>query len=499
LERRFAENGYRKTALIQGTYGLVWILESDRPSVWPRAFAVKTYDPGKPTTVELDVRVLFERELALWLRVPTHRNVLSALGLELASINSGNESGSEGSVTVPFVRMPRMDYSLDQWAVAVNPTFEERLVALAQLCSGLSWLYKHGIQGHGDLKPQNVLLRDIESDYGPVPNAPRWLVKVSDLGWADIWRELVGGDAARKAWRPYLAPERIDGEVVPMLSDMFAVGVMGVELLGGEHPAGKPTARIAKWNDSKYGQWAASADRVIPQAIDPPVGQLLQELLSPKPKDRPSPNEVIDRLCRAVKTWDLRDYIRLWDEEGRGFYAATHDAAAAETAGALGGHQLDQSILELEQVHSSPDPLPTATEPTAKWLAASSSLARLLVRRSGLEDRARAFDVAIRTLRYVVRHFERLDLRAEVYPDPWGSNASNGGFVPSDLEAAEVSAQFAHDAIRVLSGLGRADEEEVRQLRRESSERYRASQPSFEVVRQRLLTLANPPSDKGNE
>jgi hypothetical protein len=102
LERRFAGFDYKVLDVRRGSYGVVWIMETEHDYVAPPRFAIKGFDPEKKIKrLDIDVRALFERELALWLRVPSHRNVLSALGLEwsprcdvstLRSRNAGRRS-----------------------------------------------------------------------------------------------------------------------------------------------------------------------------------------------------------------------------------------------------------------------------------------------------------------------------------------------------------------------------------------------------------------------
>ena len=69
LEHRFRGHAYKTTRILEGAYGLVWILESDMEHLSPRGFAVKTFRPDKAARgIPLEVRALFERELGLWIR-----------------------------------------------------------------------------------------------------------------------------------------------------------------------------------------------------------------------------------------------------------------------------------------------------------------------------------------------------------------------------------------------------------------------------------------------
>jgi len=489
LDRRFSGNAYKVVRTIAGTYGVVWILETERTNVSSDRFAVKSFDPTKLLNkIDADVRTLFERELALWLRVPFHRNVLGALGLEFVPLDSATQS------VLPLMRMSFMDGTLADWIDRPEPGVEQRLAAIAQCCNGLAWLYENGLEGHGDLKPSNVLFRDLHQLYSPTPGLPRWKIVVGDLGWADIWRDIEGKEAARRGWRPYLGPERLAGSVVPVASDMFAIGVIAAEVLGGTHPAGAPTASVAKWKEDKYARWAANEPRRFSSGLPRDVTSLFGACLAPRPEDRPTPNEVIDQLCRRVGDaagYDLRTTLELWTLEARGSNIAAHEPWAAEVAGDLGGLQLDRSIERLEATVSKE---PETTDPNlARWLMSSLSYARLLSRRDQAADRRRAGDAALRVLRCAVENFETIDVRRELYSDPL-----TGDLAISDLTREEVTAGFAYQALGLLNRLGRDDDPPVHALRTALSVKERAHHPSVEQFVRMLESLPPDDDDRGN-
>src|SRR6516162_1535985 len=101
--------------------------------------------------------------MRLWLGFPPHHHVLPALGLDFMRPPKELERQLE---TVPLVRMPYCECSLAAWLKNNDAIpLVDRLIALAQVCAGLEWLYKHGLQGHGDLKPDNILLRDLRNTF----------------------------------------------------------------------------------------------------------------------------------------------------------------------------------------------------------------------------------------------------------------------------------------------------------------------------------------------
>ena len=346
-----------RVSVKEGTYGLVWIGEN-APGISPPRFALKGFNPAKASKApHSDARALFERELDKWLRLGIHRNVLPALGLEFVPPSGDTRFATQSEHAFPLVRMPFREGTVRDWIGKPHPAMEERLIAVAQLCNGLSWIYEEGISGHGDLKPENVLLKNIANLFagqGEEPHPPilAWIVQVADLGWADIWEDFEGPEFARKAYRPYLAPERLEGEVRAVESDMFSVGVIAVEMLTGCHPAGKPTCEVDRWNDSKYSKWAREGRRLACEEAPLDIRALLDSCLSPQPKDRPRPREAVDRLCRVVRAgprYDLKGTLDSWTQEARQANDLMQRRWELEELGRLGGHSLDEGSRSLRE------------------------------------------------------------------------------------------------------------------------------------------------------
>lgn len=101
----------------------------------------------------------------------------------------------------------------------------ERLALFIDVCSAVEHAHRSLIV-HRDIKPSNVL---VSADGG---------VKLVDFGIA----KLLTGDAdrtrteARRLTRSYAAPEQLTGDVATTAIDVYALGVLLAELLGGQHP-----------------------------------------------------------------------------------------------------------------------------------------------------------------------------------------------------------------------------------------------------------------------
>ena len=86
--------------------------------------------------------------------------------------------------------------------------------------SGLAYLHEKGIV-HRDVSPSNILV------------ARNGAVKITDLGISRVAGDGPGNDGARAGKTGYLAPERIRGEAATSSTDLFAAGVISLELLLG--------------------------------------------------------------------------------------------------------------------------------------------------------------------------------------------------------------------------------------------------------------------------
>ena len=86
--------------------------------------------------------------------------------------------------------------------------------------SGLAYLHERGVV-HRDVSPANILV------------ARTGAVKITDFGISREAGDGQGNEGTRAGKSGYLAPERISGEDATSSSDLFAAGVISVELLLG--------------------------------------------------------------------------------------------------------------------------------------------------------------------------------------------------------------------------------------------------------------------------
>eukprot|EP01012_Entosiphon_sulcatum_P037416 TRINITY_DN4799_c0_g1_i4.p1 TRINITY_DN4799_c0_g1~~TRINITY_DN4799_c0_g1_i4.p1 ORF type:complete len:544 (+),score=52.48 TRINITY_DN4799_c0_g1_i4:504-2135(+) len=183
---------------------------------------------------------------------------------------------------------------------------------LMQILEGLRYLHLHGIV-HRDIKPGNVLLDGNRQ------------AKLADFGLA-VQRATTGGishvlpcesppsTTLGLCGTPrYLSPESVRTGKVDRPSDVWSVGVMGVELLTGLPP----------WSHVLELDWKASpmailfhigrlrsggAPYPVPEWLSPKLKNVLQSALEPDPKRRATAARLL-ALLSLVECCDISDDV----------------------------------------------------------------------------------------------------------------------------------------------------------------------------------------------
>jgi eukaryotic-like serine/threonine-protein kinase len=156
-----------------------------------------------------------------------HPNVCGILAWGEASASAGG---------MPYLVMPFLDgETLSRRETRHGPMPPAlALSLLRQLCLGLQHAHDAGVL-HRDLKPENVMLVETESH----PGEERAVVM--DFGLA---KESAAGPEVTKLTATgivlgtpeFMSPEQIRGKPLDARSDIFALGVLGFELLSGRLP-----------------------------------------------------------------------------------------------------------------------------------------------------------------------------------------------------------------------------------------------------------------------
>lgn len=176
--------------------------------------------------------------------------------------------------------MPLAEESLRDRLKAVGGPLplEQALTVLTDVASALADL--DGRVVHRDLKPENVLFVD-----------GSWCL--ADFGISRYAEAVTATETHKSAGsREYSAPERWRLETATAAVDVYALGVMGYELLAGELPFPGPDFR---------DQHLHGTPPPLPTA-SPRLAALIEECLYKSPQARPVPANLLARLQRAADT-----------------------------------------------------------------------------------------------------------------------------------------------------------------------------------------------------
>ena len=242
----------------------------------------------------------FEREVALKLlrpgapaprlaaRLAEERRVLARLE------HPGIARLYDGGLTdggQPFLAMELID-GAPITAAAVSLRLRQQVELLAQVAQAVAYAHARLVV-HRDLKPSNVLVTE--------DGRPRLL----DFGVAKLLGDETDPDLTVPGWMTpaYAAPEQVAGGEVTTATDVYALGVLGYEILAGQRPyetAGlspAETERVVCHADPPPASAAASGPRA--RALRGDLDTILAKALAKEPARRyPTASALADDLQR---------------------------------------------------------------------------------------------------------------------------------------------------------------------------------------------------------
>jgi serine/threonine-protein kinase len=217
-----------------------------------------------------DIRLRFESEARTAATI-NHPNVV-------AVHDSGEDSGQ------PYIVMERLPGRTLADEIAEGPIPPNRIRSvLVDVLAAVGAAHRAGVL-HRDIKPGNVLFTATGG------------VKVTDFGIAKTAESNQTATGEVLGTVAYLSPDRIEGTPAAVTDDLYAVGVMGYEMVAGFRPFGGDNllsvARAILHHD-------ATPLRALTSSADPVLVETVERAMSPDPAARFPDSETMRRALLA--------------------------------------------------------------------------------------------------------------------------------------------------------------------------------------------------------
>lgn len=239
-----------------------------------RPVAVKVLRPGKAG--EREARLRFEREARAAASL-SHPNVVDVYRF-------GELADGTPYLVMRFVKGRTLE---DRIAAEGRLSGAQAIQVLVELASALAAAHARGIV-HRDVRPANVLWDDEQhkallSDFGiaalTAPSGPD-AVRLTRTG------QMLGTPK-------YMSPEQLLDQEITESADVYALGVLGYEILTGDGPYAATTN--AQWITAHLNGTPKDLRAMRPD-VDPRVADLLRRCLNREPRHRPTAAD----LARAL-------------------------------------------------------------------------------------------------------------------------------------------------------------------------------------------------------
>ncbi len=259
------DDTYRIESLLgQGGFGAVYLA---RQLSMDRQVAIKVLVAHAMKVDEMTQR--FRREV-MAVRNLEHPNTIR--------IYDFRDNNSDGILyySMEYVRGRTLKDIIDEGAVPEKRTVH----IIRQVLKSLAEAHNHGIV-HRDLKPANIMLADLygEKDF----------VKVVDFGIAKIVDNSEENDESEPLTSAgvlvgtlrYMSPEQITGQGIGPHSDLYALGLIGVEMLAGQ----SVFEGSGRW-DVLHKQISDDPVDIPEGVLATPLGQVFAKALEKDPEKR---------------------------------------------------------------------------------------------------------------------------------------------------------------------------------------------------------------------
>jgi len=275
----------------RGGMGLVYLARDNRLD---RQVAIKCL---RTELFEPHYRERFKRE-ALLLAKLNHPHIVQ--------IYDYIETDEQLALVMEYVNGQNLQQHLRENIVPLT----QRMQWLAQIAQGLAVAHDAGII-HRDLKAENILINQHK------------LAKITDLGIAksqDFNATLT--DHVTGSYTS-MSPEQAMGEDLDFRSDLFSFGILAYQLLCGAHPFGESENKL------QIMQRIISHVPISPTKnnpdLPPEAVELLGQLLSKNPDNRPANTHWVAAQCEKLYQWFLAN-TKVDEDHTQALHTANHSA-----------------------------------------------------------------------------------------------------------------------------------------------------------------------------
>jgi len=258
-----------------GGFGQVYLCLS---AISQEPYALKTFLPKY--LVDRKVRQAFEDEVALWVSLEKHANLVHCFSLDILD-------------NIPFIVMEWVPgiggagaTDLHSLIEAGPPSVQQALDFVIDICQGLIHARKKQPDiVHRDLKPENILV------------TPQYVAKITDFGLAQLAQQ-ADKKANQLGTYYYWSPEQWTGEKLDVRTDIYSLGCILYELLTGNLPYQAETIRGLRKLHHGASIPQLGKDVELADALNP----VIQACLAKRKEERPaSVNILLEKLMQVYQ------------------------------------------------------------------------------------------------------------------------------------------------------------------------------------------------------